>query len=107
MSEINNIKKQPQGKKDVDSKWAQCRFRWVAQLLIRLGWHNANPDNVKAGAIELDELKEEDKLPNCFNPLELEPLNTHAIAWWDVSWSTRIVSLVASARAKKAKEISP
>ena len=81
-SVLTNIEKRPQGKKDINSNWAQCRFRWVAQLLIRLGYHDADPDNVKADAIKLDELKEEGEWPDCFNPYEMEPLNIRAIAWW-------------------------
>ena len=52
-------------------------------MLIRLGYHDADPSNVMDGAIKCDELKEEGELPNCFNPFELEPLSD--IACWDVS----------------------
>ena len=49
-------------------------------MLICLGYHDADPDNVKADAIKLDELKEEGEWPDCFNPYETEPLNIRDIA---------------------------
>ena len=83
---ISNIEKRPQGKKDIESDWAQCRFRWVTQILIRLGYHDADPDDVKDGAVKLDDLKEDGgEILSYFNPLEMTPINLRAIACWDVS----------------------
>ena len=37
LREVLSIERRPQGNKDIDSKWAKCRYRWVTQLLVRLG----------------------------------------------------------------------
>ena len=83
--EVSNIEKRPQGKKDITSDWERCWFRWVTQILIRLGYHDGNPDDTKDGAVKLGELKEDGKLPDYFNLYEMTPINLHAIALWDVS----------------------
>jgi len=93
VKEITNIEKRPQGKKDICSKWAQCRYRWSGHLLIRFGYHDADPDNLKEGHVKLDDMKEDGKLPDCFNPYELVPLNLRAIAWWDVRNYLRVLLL--------------
>lgn len=78
---LNPIKttsgKRPQGSLDPTSTWAICRFRWVAQLLIRLG---------KSDQVDLDAFRNESgDLPPCFDESELEPIALDAIGWWDVS----------------------
>eukprot|EP00956_Cyclotella_meneghiniana_P020465 scaffold36269_cov40-Cyclotella_meneghiniana.AAC.2 len=85
------IKKRPQGSDDVNSTWAKCRYRFVTQLLIRMGYHNASyldEDEIKEGAVDLDALTREfpdenGGLPDFFNPVELPPLDLDAIGWWD------------------------
>ena len=54
---VTKVGRRPQGKRDPDSKWAKCPYRWVTQLLIRLGYHDADPTNVPKGAVKLDELQ--------------------------------------------------
>ena len=75
----SKIMKRPQGSMDPDSTWAQCRYRFVTQLLLRF---------------ELDVditpfLNEDGSVPECFNKeklLKLFPaLHICAIAFWDVS----------------------
>ena len=68
--------KRPQGSLDENSKWAQCRFRWVAQLLIRLG----HVDKVDLNEFLDEETKE---LPDCFDADMMEKISLAAIAWWD------------------------
>lgn len=69
--------KRPQGSLDPTSTWAICRFRWVTQLLIRLG---------KSDQVDLNALRDENgKLPPCFDESELDPIALSAIGWWDVS----------------------
>ena len=71
--EISNIEKRPQGKDDPQSNWSQCRYRWVTQLLVRLGHE---PDLT-------DFLNEDGSIPPCFDKTLLTPLNLAGIAWWD------------------------
>jgi hypothetical protein len=79
-----SIEKRPQGTTDETSKWAQCRYRWVTQLLIRLGYHDTDQNNLPDGALKLDDLRDNHGiLPDCFNPEKLTKLNLCAIAWWD------------------------
>ena len=66
---VTKITKRPQGKKDKSSNWAQCRNNWAIQLLIRFGFHDADPENTPEGAVKLDNLRNDDgTLPACFDP---------------------------------------
>jgi hypothetical protein len=83
VKQITTIQKRPQGTNDKDSTWARARYRWVTQILIRLGLHD-HAENVQEGAVKLDLLKNADnELPDYFNPYELTSLHLRAIAWWD------------------------
>ena len=81
------IKKRPQGSDDINSTWAKCRYRFVTQILIRMGYHNASyldEDEIKEGAVDLDALTDEhEELPSFFNPVDLPPLHIDAIGFWD------------------------
>ena len=70
---VSNIEKRPQGNKNADSKWGRARYRWVTQLLIRLGH---DPDLT-------DFLNEDGSIPDCFNKELLDQLSVEAILWWD------------------------
>jgi hypothetical protein len=81
--QVSIVEKRPQGKSNPDSTWAKCRYRWVTQLLIRLGYHD-DSENPPEGAVNLDSLRDEDNvLPDYFNPYEMTPLDLCAIGWWD------------------------
>jgi hypothetical protein len=68
VKQTTKIQKRPQGTTDPNSTWAQCRFNWVTQILIRLGLHD-QAENVQEGAVKLDQLKTADnELPDFFNP---------------------------------------
>lgn len=70
-----SIEKRPQGNLDPTSDWARARFRWVTQLLIRLG-------------VEVDLtpfVADGEEIPDCFNVEKLTPINLCGIVFWDVS----------------------
>ena len=69
---ISNIEKRPQGKDDPQSDWEQCRYRWVTQLLVRLG---LEPD--------LSDFMVDGVIPPCFDKKNLKPLSLAGIVWWD------------------------
>ena len=68
------------GSTDPGSEWAQSRYRWVLQLVLRL---------IKAGCnIELPSdlptpLPTGVDVPDCFNPDNLSPLDVYRTAFWD------------------------
>jgi hypothetical protein len=73
---IRTVGKRPQGNPDKNSNWAKARFRWVAQLLIRLG-HVVNIEPFIVG---------DDEVPLCFNSTRLRDdhsLSIFGIGWWD------------------------
>ena len=60
---------------DANSNWAKARYRWVVQLLIRLG---LKPD-------DLTDFMEEGVLEECFRDevLSNHKLDINCIGWWD------------------------
>ncbi len=67
------IEKRPQGSLDPDSDWAMARYRWVTQLLIRLGEE-----------VDLTPFEAEDgRIPDCFNCELLTRIHLGGIVWWD------------------------
>jgi hypothetical protein len=83
VKQTTKIQKRPQGTTDPESTWAQARYRYATQMLIRFGLHDQS-ENVQVGAVKLDQLKTADNaLPDYYNPFELTELNIRAIAWWD------------------------
>ena len=71
MQMLSNIERYPQEKKSVDSMWAWARYRWVTQLLVRLG---LKPDI-------LDLLNEDGTVLACFDKDKLVPLCSNGIIW--------------------------
>ena len=77
MTCIVNDKKQLQGQTDSNCIWAKCRFRFAAQILMRIG---------KDLGEHLDLLQEEcGEFPACFDLKLLPKLDHHAIGYWDMS----------------------
>ena len=67
-----NVTMRPQGSSNPDSDWAKARYRYVCQLLVRLG-HD----------IDLSVFFIDGKLPDCFNKNKLRPLDIDKIVFWD------------------------
>lgn len=69
------IGKRCQKNSDPNSDWAKARYRWVTQLLLRLG---LKPDLS-------DFTDEEGKVEDCFDVDKLKDhmINIDTIAWWD------------------------
>jgi hypothetical protein len=71
------------GSHDPKDDWSRARFRWVTQLLIRLGEKEFTFEELKAdGVLEADEL-DAGVLPNCFNKDKLSCFTLHQLAGWD------------------------
>jgi hypothetical protein len=69
------VTKRPQGSLDKKSNWAQARYGWVTQLLLRFDIN-----------VCLDPFSKESTglaVPLCFDKTHLRPINKFGIRWWD------------------------
>ena len=71
---VTTINKRSQGNSDPESNWAKARYRWVTQLLIRLGYD-----------VDVSDFEVDGKVEECFTKEALtgSMLNLDAIGWWD------------------------
>ena len=72
---VTPINKRCQGNSDPSSNWAKARYRWITQLLIRLGMP---PD-------DLSDFMKDGTLEECFSQdvLSSHKLDIKCIGWWD------------------------
>ena len=72
---VTSIKAGKQGSSDEKSAWARARFNWLTQLLIRFGG--------SLNEVDLEKLKVDGALSDCFNIAKMSSLSLAQVAFWD------------------------
>ncbi len=86
MKVITPINKRAQGSSDAGSEWAQARYQWVTQLLLRLRAPVVTEqdflDDFTHQGPEMQNT-EMQRIEDCFSLVNLPNLSLGQIAWWD------------------------